>query len=114
VAGAGYGRQQADLARQANMNQWTAQTGQQRAGLPTSYLGRGIYNSGIFQRGLRDFYTQRLADQQGIQNTYAGAVGQANLGELNAANQMQSTLAQIQGEEQARRADLAAQIRGVM
>lgn len=109
-----FARQQAGLSRESAMQNWQNQTAAGRSALPTSYSQRGLFRSGIFQRGLRDFYLNRLNAQQGIQTDYAQAYGATQAAEANAANTLAQVLAQIDTEEQARRAALAAEIRGVM
>ena len=73
-----------------------------------------MLHSGIYQRGLRDWYSTNLANQQGIQTSYQNTAAGADISSSQAAGSLAQQLAQIQSEEQARRADLASQIRGVM
>ena len=107
-------RGQAGVARDSGLQAWQSGVDSQRAKLPESYAARGMARSGLYQRGLRDFYSAALADQNKIQNTYANALGGSNLGDANAANELAQLLGQIESEEQGRRSQLASEIRGVL
>ena len=94
-------------------NQQRAQ-GRARSTFGDSYASRGLLNSGLYGRGLRNFYLDMAQQQQGMANQYQSALGGLQLGAVNAEGGLAEQLGSIDAEETARRADLAAEIRGVL
>lgn len=108
--------QQAELGRNYQTNQANQQRaqGNARSTFGDSYAGRGLMNSGIYGRGLRNFYMDMAEQQRALTDQYQSALGGLNLGALNQEGTLASELGAIDAEQMARTADLAAQIRGVI
>lgn len=101
VLGAGYTRNVADLTRKFS---------EMRKGLPGGFAKRGMLNSGAYQRSVADFNTQRNTT---MQNTEAQNAEQI-WGLALARNQLESVKTNaefdIDEQERARRAAIAAAI----
>ena len=114
VAQQNYARSQAQLNYNQGLAQQQYQNHIQRQGFDDPYVGRGLLNSGIRSTGLTNMYTQQQQGLTGLENTYASAMGQANLSQNNALTARNQALRNYDMQEQARRADLAAQIKGIV
>jgi hypothetical protein len=86
---------------------------QQRQGFDDPYIGRGIFRSGIRSTGLTNMYTNQANEQANRDLAYGGQMGQYGLEDYLAMQTRDTTLANLQAQEYARRAALAAEIKGV-
>ena len=93
---------------------YARQVGQARSTFGDTYAQRGIFGSGLYQRGLRNFYNDVAGQQANMSGNYLDQMGMLNLQAQQGAGSLANQLTSIEQEEMARRADLAAQIRGVM
>lgn len=91
----------------------TTQWDRTRERLPGGYAHRGLLNSGIYGQGLQNYATDRLSAFRNLQSKYQQQLGSYDLQKQQAVNQHASTFAGIDTTEQAARADLAAQLRGL-
>ena len=114
LAQADYGRGQTNLANQINQRQMGFNNAQQRQGFDDPYIARGIFNSGIRREGLGNLYTQQANQAATSQQQYLAAMGQYDLNDLLAMQGRDTSLTNIDLQEQARRAELAAQIKGII
>jgi hypothetical protein len=105
-------------ANTANYNtqrqQMQFQQGQQRGTLDDPFIGRGVFRSGIRNQALSDWYTGNTQQMAALQQQYAQAQGTYDLEDVLAGRGMGRTLQNINLAEQARRAQLAAEIRGII
>lgn len=85
----------------------------QRQSLPDQYLRRGILNSGQYGQGLNQYAQQRQQGLGDLTQAYQRNMAQYNLNDQNQASNMNNALSQIDQEEAARRADIAAQLKGL-
>lgn len=85
----------------------------QRQSFDDPYIGRGIFNSGIRRAGLGNLYTQQANEQANRDLDYGGQVGGYNLQDYLAMQNRDTALTNLQAQEYARRAQLAAEIKGV-
>lgn len=96
----------------------TSQWHDARQQLPGQFGRRGLLNSGIYKKGLGDFATDRQSAFDELRFGYEKQRGQFSLDDQTAESNLQSGLTQIEYErvaaDQARRADLASQLRGVL
>ena len=82
-------------------------------GLPSSYARRGVMRSGIYNRGFRDYTTQReqAFSDLGLANQRQMDQYQRQQDDLELIRNM--TVQQIEAERAARNASLAATLRGL-
>jgi hypothetical protein len=114
LARSNYGRAQATLGNQTAQRQMQWNQGVNRRQFDDQFIGRGIFRSGIRNQGLSDFYTQQNNDFTNLQNQYAGAMGQFGMTDDQAFESRNQALQNIDAQEYARRAALAAQIKGII
>ena len=109
-----YMRSQADLDYGIQQRQANLANRQQRQGFDDPYIGRGIFNSGIRRGALGDLYTQQGNEAAARQQQYLGQVGSYGLEDVLNMQSRDTTIQNLQLQEQARRAQLAAEIRGIV
>jgi len=114
LAAGNFGRTQANLANDIAMRQQQFNQGQQRRTIDDPYLARGVFRSGIRNQGLSDFYTQNANEQANRQQQYLAQMGGYYLQDQNALDTMNTSLANLEAQELARRAQLAAEIKGIV
>jgi hypothetical protein len=86
--------------------------GQKRNQLAGGFAQRGLLNSGIYRQGLTDFYGNRTQDFGNLSMGLQSQLGQLNLQRLQLAQGLRSGLDQVAAEQLARRAQIAATLRG--
>lgn len=84
-----------------------------RQNLPDQYLRRGALHSGLYGQGLGAYAQQRQQGLGDLTQAYQRNVAQGNINDQNQASNMNDALSQIDQEEAARRADIAAQLKGL-
>jgi hypothetical protein len=109
-----YQKSQTTLGNQMQQQQLAYNQGQQRQQFDDPYIARGIFNSGIRGGGLQNFYTNYAQQNATAQQQYLQQMGQLDLNDIQAGANRDTTLGNIDAAEQARRADLAAQIKGIV
>lgn len=107
--------QRAEMTRQNDVNVANQARGQQaqRSTFGDSYASRGLMKSGIYGRGLRNFYMDMAEQQRSLSDQYLSGMGGLGIQELQNEGSLTEQLGSIDAEEQARRSELAAEIRGV-
>ncbi len=107
---------QRGLAQQ-DYNDQTADFGIQqnrvREGLPTNYIQRGVFNSGIYRQALRDYAVDRLRGQRNIQRGYQNRMGELSMQERGYEDEYTQTLTNLYLSQQAAQAQMAAALRGI-
>lgn len=98
------GRAFGDLARQY---------GQMRERLPGQFIQRGLQNSGLFKGGLQDYARQRAAATGDLTARFQELVGNQDLAWAQGADTYANQTLDINDQEQARRAQVAAALRGL-
>lgn len=86
---------------------------QMRTQLPGSYAHRGLLNSGIYGNALQQYAQQRQTATQGLTQKYQQALGQQQLGLTQAQQNYGYSNQDTAAAEQARRADIAAALKGL-
>lgn len=108
-----YQRQIADLGYNQQRQGLVQRFAQQRRALPGGYARRGMLNSGIYQRGRSDFMQNRDTQLGNLDQQY----GLGQFGFDMAGTQLEQTrrsaLDDLESQEVARRAALAAALRAV-
>lgn len=102
---------QADQNNADAVRQYTNQTNQQRGILPESFVGRGVYGSGIWNQGLQDFTNARQEGANNMQSAYQQLLNQISQQRGSAAAQMNTSLANIDAAEAARKAALVSDLK---
>ena len=114
------GNAQADFSRGNILANRTAdyanlkhQFGQMRNQLPQQYSGRGLLNSGVYTQGLQNYGQQRIQAFGDLGRRYQQMLGQSDLNRQQGGQNYFANMADINSQERARRAALAAQIRSI-
>lgn len=87
--------------------------GQARVKLPTTYAKGGLLNSGLYQNAISQFGQQRTAAYGDLQGQFDDELSGLRLAKTQLEQVQRSGLNDIEQEEAARRAALAASLRGV-
>lgn len=99
-----YARSLGDLTRQFD---------QVRSKLPWNYAGRGMLNSGLYQKGLADYGQDRLRSFGNLRGSYEDQMGGFNLAAQQLAAVKTAGASDIEEQEQSRVASIAAMLRAV-
>lgn len=87
---------------------------QMRERLPGSFVRRGVMDSGIYKRGLERYAQARQGDQANLSARYQQMLSDLALqGQAQGVN-YSNTLGAVDDEEAARRAQLAAALKGLL
>jgi|KBSMisStandDraft_5_1062788.scaffolds.fasta_scaffold358419_2 hypothetical protein len=114
LATSNYQRQQAGLANQIYNRQAQFGNQQERQNFDDPYIGRGIFNSGIRQQGLLNMYTNQANQAATAQQQYLAQLGGYGVQDQNALAGQNTSLANIDAQELARRTQLASEIKGII
>ena len=85
-----------------------------REQLPTNYIQRGVFNSGIYRQALRDYATDRLRGQRNIQRGYQSQLGQLALQDRGYEDEYTQAMANLYGNQFAAQAQIASTLQGLM
>lgn len=99
--------------KQADYGNLKRQFVQQRAQIPGQFIGRGLLNSGLYQRGLKDYAANRTEAFGDLGRKYQQMLGTLDLQRQQGAASQFADLADVNAQERQRRAELAAQIRSL-
>lgn len=105
LAGLQYKRQQDQMG-----TQW----GRRRAQVPGQYIANGTFNSGLYQRALKDYAKDRTQSYGDAALAYQGNVGGLKLKARGLNDEYANTIATSMTAEQARRAQIASQLRSIL
>ena len=97
--------------RDESVRQYGIQSDAMRGQLPSNYLNRGIYNSGIWQGGLADFQTARQTGLDNLRNQYLTLLNGIQSQRAGADQTLQSILSGIDQDELQRKADQIASLK---
>ena len=109
-----YQRQLADLAYKSRVRGFDTEQGRVREQLPTDYINRGVFRSGIYNTGLKRYAADRL---QGLNNLLVqrqAEAGGLSLQGRGFEDDYTRALAGSYGAEHAARADIASALRGIL
>jgi hypothetical protein len=109
-----FNRNQTNLGYNANVRNMDWQQGMQRQNFDDPYIGRGMFNSGVRQQGLSDFYTGWNNQRGDAEREYLKMIGGYDLSDTFAGQEQQDALSNYDLYEQAMRADKAAEIKGII
>jgi hypothetical protein len=103
-----------DLAAQSHDTGQLAQTWDRtRTTLPGQFLHKGLMNSGVYGGALQQYGQNRASAEGNLQLKYQNMIGGLDQAHQNASNTYTSGMGQVDQTEQATRADLAAQLKGL-
>jgi hypothetical protein len=91
--------------RDSSVNDFNRQTYDMRQALPGSFVGRGVYNSGIMQNAVAQFGQTRAAGLTDLQSQYQALVDNIASRRSGADQSLQSILSQIDQDELQRKSD---------
>lgn len=109
-----YQRSMLGIANQRNRDRLGQQWEGYRNHLPGSFAGRGLLNSGIYKQALTDYANNRQRSFDDLDFSYTTQLGQFDLDKTGVTNTYNTSIAGIEAERAARRAQLASEIRGIM
>lgn len=92
----------------------TDQYNKMRARIPGTFARRGLTNSGIAAQGYQDYAKERTGAFGDLGRRYQQQLGQLSLGEVNDSQDYANQQADVAAEMFNRRAELAAQLRGML
>lgn len=99
-----------DVGRERLTQSWDAR----RSALPGSYARGGLLHSGIYQNGLQAYAQQRMNAFGDLDRNYYQQLGGLNQNLMDYESNLNSGLDLVESQRQARRANLASQLRGIM
>lgn len=94
--------------RDASVNQFNQDTFNQRSALPSSFVGRGVYGSGIWQNQLQNFGSTRATGLSNLQAQYQQLLDNVTQRRGAADQTLQTILSQVDQDELQRKADQIA------
>ena len=98
----------------ASSNDFSRKMDDLRKRLPGNFLRRGVFNSGIYAQGLQDYAQNRQLGMADLLRKYQQSQGEYALRDQELEMGLQQQLQQIDAEQVARRAALAAALREIM
>lgn len=104
-AGLNHGMQQSALTRK-----W----GLQLEKLPGQYARSGMMNSGVYQNGLKNYWTQRQAEFDQSARGYSQQLSDLGQQGLDLSAQQAAGMNLVEADANARRAQIAAMIRSIV
>lgn len=109
-----YQSQLLDISQSADARRFGTQWDRTRVNLPTNYIQRGVFDSGIYQTGLQNYALDRYQDFEKMQNQYQQAKGGLALQGRGYQDDYARQMYGSYGAQYASAAELAAQLRGVL
>lgn len=108
---------QRGLAKQQYTDQvadFGIEQGRVREQLPTSYIQRGVFNSGIYRQALRDYAVDRLRGQRELQRGYQAQQNQLTMQDRGYEDEYAQAMANLYGNQFAAQAQIASTLQGLM
>lgn len=105
-------RQRLGAERGHQLGQFNYEQDQFRERLPGQFIGRGLQNSGIRNRGFQDYAAQRLSGLQGLNLQFARQQGELGQTQQDIWANYNAGVKNIDAESFARRASIASMLRG--
>lgn len=87
--------------------------GRTREQLPTNFIQRGVFNSGIYRQALRDYAVDRLRGQRNIQRGYQSQLGQLALQDRGYEDEYAQAMANLHSSQFAAQAQIASSLQGL-
>lgn len=113
LAGIEQQRGDAQAANAFNQGQLATRWDKVRERLPGAYIRRGMQNSGVFRRGMKDYAQGRQQSQQGLALQFQQMMNRLNQQGLAAGIQFNNTVGDTYDQEAIRRAQIAAALEGL-
>lgn len=85
-----------------------------RETLPTPYIQRGIFNSGMYRDALKRYAIDRLAGQRNLQRDYQREQAGMTFAARGSSDELAQTLANLYGEQYAAQAQIASALKGIL
>jgi hypothetical protein len=109
-----YQRQLQDLAHKNQVRGFETTQNRAREALPTDYINRGIFRSGIYRQGLQDYAADRLQGFNNLSTQHQLNLGNLSLQGRGYEDDYTRALSGSYGNEYAARADIASALRGIL
>ena len=109
-----YQRSQAATANSQQMADLRRQYTQMREQLPGGFAQRGLLNSGLYARALKNYGTERQEATNRAAQGYQERLAGLDIEQRATETSYSDAMAALAAEEQARRAQIAATLRGIL
>lgn len=86
----------------------------QREQLPTGYIQRGVFDSGIYRDALRRYAVDRLAGQRRLQREYQQNMAGLTFQGRGFEDEYAETMANLFGNQYAAQASIASALKGIL
>lgn len=97
-----------------NLRDFNTQQGRVREGLPSEYIQRGVFNSGIYRNALRNYAMDRLSGQRRLQNNYQNQAAGLTMQGRGYEDDYAETMSNLFGNQYAAQASIASALKGIM
>lgn len=104
------------LAKQAYGNQlqdFGVQQGRIREQLPTSYIQRGVFNSGIYRDALKNYAIDRLSGERDLSQSYQQRLNELGLRDRQSEDEYATALSNLYLSQLGAQQQLASALRGI-
>ncbi len=85
-----------------------------RDSLPTNYIQRGVFNSGIYRNALRDYAINRMSGERNLMNQYQQQMAGMTLQGRNNDDSYSETMANLYGQQYAASAGIASVLKSIL
>lgn len=92
---------------------YNTQQNRVREGLPTNYIQRGVFRSGIYRNALRDYALARLQGEKGLANRYQQQMAGLTFQGRDALDSYSETMSNLYGNQYAAQAGIASVLKGL-
>lgn len=97
-----------------NTQDFETQQNRFRVDLPSQYVQRGIYHSGIYRDALRNYAIDRLSGQRRLQRRYQQDAAGLTLQGRGYEDEYAETMANLFGNQYAAQASIASALKGIL
>jgi len=97
-----------------NLYDFDVQQGRAREQLPTQYIQRGIFNSGIYRDALKNYAIDRLSGENKLRNNYQAQAAGLTLQGRGYDDSYTETLSNLFGNQYAAQASIASALKGIL
>ena len=108
---------QQGLARQQysdNLQRFNTQQDRTREQLPSNYIQRGVFNSGIYRQALRNYALDRLMGRKQLQNNYQQQAAGLVFDNRGFEDEYADTMYNLFGNQYAAQASIASALKGIL
>lgn len=92
---------------------YTRQQNRIREGVPSQFINRGTFRSGIYQEALKQYAIDRLTGLRNLQRDYQGEQAGLTFQSRGIEDELAQTLANLYGQQNAAQQQIAAALKGI-